>query len=710
MDMRGLTDTQKEFVRKNHPRLSAKQLSKKLKVDRQAVVEFIAQLSAPRRPAISRPKQRLFTIILAAFPFVFFLLLEAGLRLAGYGNDLRLFVSTEVYGRKFYLLNQEVAKRYFTQRDIALPNPRREIFEHKKSPQTYRIFCLGESTTEGFPYGLNVSFPDFLYTRLNTLFPGKNIEVINLGISAISSYAVWDFTRELLDYAPDLLLIYLGHNEFYGAFGVGSTEYLGKNRQFVKFYLRLQRLRLFALLRDLIGKLQGQSEAYSERTLMRAMVKEKLIPLDSPLYRIAADNFRANLLDIVDLAKSHGIGVIVGNLVSNEKDFPPFVSVFAENSSEDKKQAWQKAFAEGKRREAAGDFPEAISAYRTALAIDSTRAEGYFRLGTCLYRTGRFSEARQAFIRACDSDALRFRASAEFNTIIAEVCQKTQTPLVNLDSLFRAASAHGIIGNELITEHLHPNGKGYFLMAKGFFTAIAENDFIAPKAEWNWQRDKSDEEYWRLSAVTPLDLAVGALRIEKLTQQWPFNAPVHLPFPGDPADSAKVMEVARRYYQREMAWNDAHYEMAKYYQAQERFDLAEQEYRAVIRAIPVNYYPYFKIGDLAFLQKRYDEAEKMYREAQSLASHSAFVAVKLGMAMFLQNRFGEAAKQFSLALESDRQQRQLNRDENFQARYFLAISQANSGEVAAARKMLQELLAAQPNFVPAQELLAKLQP
>ena len=44
---------------------------------------------------------------------------------------------------------------------------------------------------------------------------------------------------EVIEHNPDLLLIYAGHNEYYGALGVGSTESIGNARWLVKTYLNL---------------------------------------------------------------------------------------------------------------------------------------------------------------------------------------------------------------------------------------------------------------------------------------------------------------------------------------------------------------------------------------------------------------------------------------------------------------------------------------
>ncbi len=89
--------------------------------------------------------------------------------------------------------------------------------------------------------------------RLVTLFPDRNFEVVNLGMTAVNSYTMLDFTREILEYELDLILIYCGHNEFYGALGIASAEHLGRSRWLVKTHLNLQKLKTFWLVRATIA-------------------------------------------------------------------------------------------------------------------------------------------------------------------------------------------------------------------------------------------------------------------------------------------------------------------------------------------------------------------------------------------------------------------------------------------------------------------------
>ena len=115
-------------------------------------------------------------------------------------------------------------------------------FDIQKKNNAFRIFVLGESTAAGWPYVPNASFPRHIKRKLELLYPENTIEVINCGISAINTYTIRDIVPGIVEQQPDLILIYTGHNEYYGAFGVGSSVSLGYSRTLVNTYLKLSRL------------------------------------------------------------------------------------------------------------------------------------------------------------------------------------------------------------------------------------------------------------------------------------------------------------------------------------------------------------------------------------------------------------------------------------------------------------------------------------
>ena len=126
----------------------------------------------------TRLKRRLFAAVTLLLPFALVAVLEVALRVAGYGPDLSLFTPVTVGGRTYLVMNPGVGKRYFPGTDFS-PATSLDAFPREKAPGTFRIFCLGGSTTVGYPYWFNGSFSSFLRDRLRAIFPDKGIEVIN---------------------------------------------------------------------------------------------------------------------------------------------------------------------------------------------------------------------------------------------------------------------------------------------------------------------------------------------------------------------------------------------------------------------------------------------------------------------------------------------------------------------------------------------------
>ena len=238
--------------------------------------------------------------------------------------------STTVRTREFYTLNRAIGKRYFDQPGVAIPEPPDVLFPKLKSPRTKRIFCLGESTMAGFPYEYNATPPSMLKDRLATLFPLDTIEVINAGMSAVGSTVVRDMIADLVHYEPDLFVLYVGHNEFYGAFGPGSSAPLAGSAWLTRVHLSLMRFRTYLILRDGLTALRNMLRTDRQAngtTLMAQMVGTGDIAYNSELYRRGLSIYRDNIEAIIDVAQSHHVPVLFSTLVSNLRDQVPFVSV-----------------------------------------------------------------------------------------------------------------------------------------------------------------------------------------------------------------------------------------------------------------------------------------------------------------------------------------------------------------------------------------------
>jgi tetratricopeptide (TPR) repeat protein len=531
---------------------------------------------------IGRGKRILFSFLLFLIAVGVLLLAEGVLRLINYGGDLRLFVPAPKEVSDYYRCNPDIGKRYFY-RQFTIPIPPKDLFLKEKPVNGYRIFVLGGSTTAGFPYANNLMFSRILWRRLQDAFPEKRIEMVNTALTAVNSYTMLDFIDEILENEPDLILIYAGHNEFYGALGVASLESLGQSRWLIKTYLKIEHLRLFRLLRALISKVgavfQRNHAADPEdltATLMERIVSEQFIPLGSELYERGKAQFRSNLEEILKQADQANVPIVLSELVSNVGDQPPFSPVQSDT------------------------FPSAEQVYKQAQQLEAR---------------GDYTKARQLYLRAKDLDALRFRATEDFNAVIHESASRYKLTVVPMKRIFEENSSHGIVGNELILEHLHPNLDGYFLMAEGFYRTLRAAGYIDSK--WDSSHMRPVAVYKKDWGVTELDTVYGNLSIYWLKGGWPFqpkelqNTSLETYIPENKVDSVALKVLV----DKEIGVEMGHVELARYYQDRKAYRKAYQEYRALIYTIPHEVMFYEGAAKMLLKLNQEDEALSILKES-----------------------------------------------------------------------------------------------
>ncbi|MGB5718006.1 MAG: SGNH/GDSL hydrolase family protein, partial [Gammaproteobacteria bacterium] len=443
-------------------------------------------MHAARDSKLLTPAHRwLFRLSILAIPVLFFVLLEAGLRLGGYGHSYPLFIA--VADAPGYLqANPEVVRRFVVEETR---EPGVEIwpvpFPADKAPETLRIFVQGGSSAAGWPYGFGASLAGMLQQRLQASLPERNIEVITTAMTAVNSYTLMDFADEIIAQQPDAVLIYAGHNEYLGVLGVGSAVSAGRTRPVVLTYLALRDLRILQLLKHSYLDLttpaaSGEAPAQFRGTLMRRIVGKSHIAFDSPLYHRGEAQFRDNLTVLLERYRDAGIAVFIGTLASNEKDLAPFASLLAEGTDV---AAWRRHLETGVDALFDGDTDLAGTSLEEALALDDSAASVHFALGRLLEKQGEYAAARLAYLEARDRDQLRFRAPQSFNRIIRAVATEQGAKVVEVEASLLDHAAHGIIGNELMLEHLHPNLGGYFLLADAYYQALLDDAIAGPAVQ-----------------------------------------------------------------------------------------------------------------------------------------------------------------------------------------------------------------------------------
>lgn len=649
------------------------------------------------RPSL---KRAIFWCATVLLPFALLGCVELFFRAAGLFSPEPLFLAVDGSRGAVLKFNPVVTRRYFDTSAVALPTLTPETFTVVKSPRTFRVLCLGESTTAGFPFESQVPFPAQLREILARAYPRLRIEVLNAGMSAISSYVVLDILPDLLSVTrPDVVVAYLGHNEFYGVYGSGSTLFPGKQHFFVVSMLRLQRFHVVQMLKRIVQALKPHAQSRAEgRSLMQGVVGDQEIALGSPEYTSTMEAFRANLASIAEVCRDRGVPVVIGNLVSNERDQPPFRSLQRPSGGESATARTAALLRAGDSLLALGDAPGAGLSFLEALRADSGDADAWFGAGRSLMAEGDTSGALQRFLGARDRDAMRFRASGEASEIIKLTAGRTGMVFVDVAGEIRRASPGGIIGNTLLCDHLHPNPQGYYLMAAALYRGVVSAGVLpAPDSSYH----PPDSPY----GVTDLDWEIGLLKIFPMLHEWPFRSdPIGQ---GDyrPHGDTAATSVALQYYREKFAWVRAHDRMAHIYVGKGDLERARREYAAVAVYQPDDPWPHQQIANLYGMEGNWKLRSAALQEALVRSPVKGMIAYQLAMSEWKQGHLARALEGMEFASGAP----DLKPGERQNARFYLAGFLSDSGRKEEAIRTLRAILADDPSFTPARQFLVRLE-
>lgn len=446
-------------------------------------------------------KEFIFRLIGILLPFVLICSIELVLRLVSFGERYQLFHdATTGSDTEFLVMNPGVAHKYFTIPGVHSDN-QSDLFLKTKTDSTFRIFVQGASTVAGFPYYHSCSFPRLLKHRLSQTFPDRNIEVINTGITAVSSYTLWDMTNEIIEQQPDLVIIYAGHNEYYGALGVASSNSIGRYPPLIRLQLSLKNLRVMQLASQAYRSMKSAKTPIGrigKTTLMEVMVKNQQIHYDSPEYHAGLHQFEDNMNRILEKYQQHEIPVIMSTVVSNERDVSPFLS--------DPLNLEQDVLEMSKNQ------PD------HAQKLAMTNGAAAYQLGRHYLQQANKDSAKKYLHLAKELDLLRFRAPEKLNELIRNSASQHQAFLLDMCKVFLNHSPDGIIGNELLTEHVHPNIMGNYLIADALYHQIREMDILN-----DWSRYLSFDEALQDLPIAKIDSLKGHFVIADLKNSWPYD-------------------------------------------------------------------------------------------------------------------------------------------------------------------------------------------
>jgi tetratricopeptide (TPR) repeat protein len=460
-------------------------------------------------------------LVAGVFLVAGFAVLEIGLRVAGYGKDssfLRVTESSD--GRRWYRENRDFTHRFFPQEMVRRPLPFR--IPVGKDPDVIRIVVLGSSAAMGDPEA-SFSFARVLECLLAEAYPNLKFEVINAAITAINSNVVLRIAKDIAPIQPDVLVVYEGNNEVIGPFGpTGVLVPVLNSRVAISTYLWFRALRTVQWLSQVSDRVSAANSGSSEAWGGMAMFLQHALDREDPRLLRVETRFSENLSAIVSAAA--GAQVLLCTVLTNEKDFAPFLSLHAPASEVEK--SLKDLVDDGDRAMQSGDWLGAVSHYRKALELDPKPASVHFRLGRALLAAGRNPQAAESFAEARDRDALRFRTDSRLNAAIRSVGNQLgdRGALVDLASALAGVCGQGILGDELLYEHVHLNFQGNYQVALRLLEAMRKwipHEGVSPDDPWARVADYAEVRL-RLG-YTLYEQSMIALELLQRFRAAPFN-------------------------------------------------------------------------------------------------------------------------------------------------------------------------------------------
>ncbi len=366
-----------------------------------------------------------------------------------------------------------------------------QSFPKTKSPGTYRIVCLGGSTTYGRPFDDTTSFSGWLRELLplasvpqsspnDQSSPIDQWEVINAGGISYASYRVAAVMEELSRYDVDLFIVYTGQNEFLEWRTYSDTKNTSETTRWLSSLASRTHLgRWLQSTADAIRQgsqpradqpradqpradqsasdtfvLPGEVDEMLNHSIGPADYTRDLLPHES-----VQRHLRANLQRMLVIAESVGARLAVVSPVSNLRDCAPFKARFSDSLDSEIEQQLAARLQAASQALQDGEVEQALADLQDIRRIDDQNAQVDFLMGQSFLLSNQPAAAKEAFERALDHDICPLRATSGIRRVISDFSQQPKVMEIDFaSSLERSVNSrlgHPCFGDESFLDHVH---------------------------------------------------------------------------------------------------------------------------------------------------------------------------------------------------------------------------------------------------------------
>ena len=352
------------------------------------------------------------------------------------------------------------------------PGFRPARFRRTKEQDVIRIFALGGSTTFGLYAGPDHAFAMLLETRLRAITTNYRVEAINLGCPGWASGRVLNLLENVLEFDPDLLVIYCGHNEMLaGHTGQRPTiGFLGRVRAKIISVSTLAgwlnhtvNARLCHESHQKAGNEAapfdaGRIPTYDPHDLSAELQRRP----DRQFFDTAASRFAENLEAMAHRARAAGVPALFVLPVRNLL-LPPSISAY----DPDTQRTGQRAalVRRAKQMLKKGRPEEALDLLDEATDLSPDHAMARYLRGRSLLSLGRQPEAESDFRMACDLDVRTHRITTRLQATLIAVMDRVNGAWVDPRPRFHA-DLNVAAAKKHFVDHVHPTRSGHGIIAE----------------------------------------------------------------------------------------------------------------------------------------------------------------------------------------------------------------------------------------------------
>lgn len=298
--------------------------------------------------------------------------------------------------------------------------PSGERLPIEKHEGELRIAVLGESSVEGSPFDVEVSFPAMMLDDLRRSFPDRSLTVLNMGRPGSVSANIYYYLIYLRKYKPDYIVFYMGMND--SPFMPGESCAIGASpRGHAAWRTLVEHSSLLWLARvygpQYVWKLAGRSSWYPPRDCS--------VPTFSLWTRL-----------LTRFARESGARVVIAN---------PVKSVIVELESED--------------FERRSTFPRKSPEYLRLLACSLTPE--------CDLHARLLEQVRKPTLGFLPSRLWNHKVDLAWRAAAwREAALAYGASVIEFERFLESVSPHGLLGSAFFADRQHLTPPGYLLLAR----------------------------------------------------------------------------------------------------------------------------------------------------------------------------------------------------------------------------------------------------